>query len=357
MRKTLGILGLTCLCVALLDLGVATFLGWAEPRGRFPSLVQYFEYGRSTPGKLARWEAGTDAMAGLYGVAWRPAIVTESTAAFAAEPDQTRPVIRGYGMSFVANILELAGEMRPGLRLDMHAGPQAPPNFVYALFEDDRPNRRPGDIAVLGVLSSSVPGMAALSNQTWAFEQPAPFTYPIYLPDGEGLRRMDPVIETEAAHRALARDPALAATWAEQLAREDVFHGPVTYGARLFDRSPLCRLIRRSLAISSIQRVEERVRDGDIYPVADVLGRMVAAFARAARADGQRPVVALIQSRDPSDIDLLATLAPILEREGIPYLATAEHFDPRDPSGFAPDGHYVPEIDTRFARAFLRLIE
>lgn len=357
MRKTLGVLGLTCLILVALDLGMALFLSWAEARGRVSSLVQYFEYGRSVPGKLARWEAGTAALGGLYGTAWRPAIVADSAEAFAIEPALTGPVIRSYGMSFANNILRAAQGLQPGLQLDMHAGPQAPPNFTYALFQDDAANRRPGDIVVLAILSSSAPGMAALSNQTWAFEQPAPFTYPIYRPDGDwGLQRIDPVIENEAAHRALVRDPAGLAAWHAQLAEEDAFYGPVTYGARLMDGSPLCRLIRRSLAIGNIRRIEQDIQTGDDYPLTEALGRMISAFAGTIRAEGQRPVVMLIQSGDPGDLDLLAALAPVLARDKIPYLATAEHVDPRDAAGFAPDGHYLPAADAVFARAFLRLI-
>ena len=43
-------------------------------------------------------------------------------------------------------------------------------------------------IVVLGFLSSSLHAMASLSNRTWSFEQPAPFTYPVFLPEGAGLR-------------------------------------------------------------------------------------------------------------------------------------------------------------------------
>ena len=83
---------------------------------------------------------------------------------------------------------------------------------------------------------------------------------------------------------------------------------------------------------------------------------MGVAFAQTARSDRQRPVIFLIQTRDAMDADLLEILKPVLEAQDIPYLATVEHFDPRDPSGFLGDGHYKPQIDQRFARAFVDLI-
>lgn len=67
-------------------------------------------------------------------------------------------------------------------------------------------NRRKDDVAVLGILSSSVPALAALSNRTWMFEQPAPFTYPVFRPDAQGgLKRIDPLVRSEADLREVSR--------------------------------------------------------------------------------------------------------------------------------------------------------
>jgi hypothetical protein len=357
MRKTFTTLALTLILLAALDAGVAGLLAWAERNDRFRPLVEYFDYGLSVPGKHARWIADPDMPGNLHDVAWLEAGVALSAAEFGEAAPGTGPVIRSYGMSFVNNILEQARALDPSLILDIHAGPGAPPNYTYAFFLDDRQNRHPGDIAVLGVLSSSLPAMTALSNQTWVFEQPAPFTYPIFRSEGAGgLTRVDPVIRREAQHRALSADPGLARDWAGQLAAEDAFYGPVTHGLVWLDRSPFARLVRRASAIGHIERVEQRIFDGAAYPYPEVLARMIAEFARIARADGQVPVVMLVQSRDPRAPDLLEMTAPVLERHDIPYLATTEHADIRNPAVFRPDGHYIPEVDRRFGQAFLDLI-
>lgn len=356
MKKTLAMPGLILLFLALLDLGVAVLLHQAEARGRLGSLVRYFDYGRSVPGKLAQWQAHPGTPGNLYDVAWRPDILAASAAGFAAEPSDMGPVIRSYGMSFVGNIIAAAQAQDPGLRWDNHAGPGAPPNFTYALFQEDRGNRRPGDIVVLGILSSAIPGMAALGNRSWVFEQPAPFTYPVFHPEGAGLVRTEPLVISAADQRALAGDAAAARAWADQLAATDAFHAPVTFGAVWLDASPFARLVRRALAKSHIARTEAAILDGGVYPHAEVLGRMITEFARTARADGQVPVVMLIQTRNPADADVLALAAPALRRDGVAYLATAEIFDPADPSGFVSDGHYTPAVDAAFGQAFLRLL-
>lgn len=355
MRKTLTIFSLTLVLLAALDGAVALTLSWAERTGRLGGLVQYFEYGRSVPGKLARWEAQPDVPGNLYDVAWRSEQIARSKDRFRAEGDGQGPVIRSYGMSFVNNILAQAVAMEPGLVWDDHAGPGASPNFTYALFEDDRENRRAGDIVVLGILSSSVPAMAALSNSTWAFEQPAPFTYPIYLPVGERLERVEPLIKDPNAQRALDDDIVARHAWREQLKTHDLFFAPQTFGVVWADRSPFLRLVRRSLAKGHIDRVKSGIIAGG-FPYEDVLKRMIQGFARTARADGQIPVIMLIQTRNPRDPDVLSITEPALLRADIPYLATVEHADPEDPSVFLGDGHYTEAVDRVFADAFLDLL-
>lgn len=355
MRQTLSIFGMIVVFLALMDMSVAGALHVAEKQGRLTSLVRYFNYGRSVPGKLAQWEANPEMSGNLYDVGWRDTGVALSTVSFAAEPVDIGPVVRGYGMSFVDNILRQAVDVDPSLKIDLHSGPGTPPNYTYALFEDDRLNRRNSDIAVLGILSSALPAMEALSNQTWVFEQPAPLTYPIYEVYGPDLRRIDPVIESAAAHRAIRQDPVLADAWKDQLIEYDQFYGPKTFGALWADLSPFLRLVRRSLAKGAIEVAEEKSLDDGLY--AEVLPRMITLFAQTAREDDQVPVVMLIQSRDPSDPNLLSLLSPVLDAQEIPVLATANYANPRDPAMFLGDGHYQPSIDRRFAEAFLALIE
>lgn len=357
MKRTAAMLGLILLCLALLDTGVAVVLHWAEAQGRMGSLVRYFDYGRSVPGKLARWEADPDAPGSLYNVAWRPDALAVSAAGFADEATDTGPVIRSYGMSFVNDIIAAARDQDPDLLWDNLAGPGAPPNFTYALFQEDRANRRRGDIIVLGILSSSVPAMAALSSRSWVFEQPAPYTYPIFQPEEDGLKRIEPLVTSVAQEHALASDPAQARAWADQLAERDAFYSPITFGAVWLDASPLARLVRRSLGTAHVSQTKADILAGLGYPYVEVLDRMIVDFARTARADGQFPIVVLVQTRNPVNVDVLTVARPGLERANVAYLATAEHFDPTDISGFVSDGHYTSEVNARFGTVFLALVE
>ena len=354
MRKTLLMIGLTAIFVVVLDIMVAATLSWASNNGKLQSLVQYFEFGRSVPGKLTQWEESPGMPGNLYDVAWRSQSVMHSQQAFKEEKAAQGPVVRSYGMSFVNNIMRHAVDIKNEIKWDAHAGPGAPPNYTFALFQDDRNARRLGDVAVFGILSSSVSSMAALSNSTWAFEQPAPFTYPVFWPEAAGLRRVEPAINSAAELRGLTDEDRQI--WEAQLRQEDFFFGAHTFGLTWLDYSPFARLVRRALATSRIEQTEAEILAGD-YPYEQVLRLMVGEFARAARADGQIPVVMLIQSRSPTDPNVLEIVKPVLDLDSIPYLATAEHFDPRDASGFLSDGHYAARVDRLFAKHFLYVLE
>lgn len=352
MRRQIRIILATLLCLILLDGLVAVTLATVAPK----SLERFFDYGRSVPGKLADWRAHPGQGANLQTAGWLPEEVAESAAAFAAEPDGIGPVMRVYGMSFVNHITEAAAKIAPEIPLDQLSGPGAPPNFTYAAFLDDRANRRPGDVVVLGILSSSLAPMASFSNSSWAFEQPAPFTYPIFRPDAaQGLTRLDPLMQSLEQYMSGNID---AAAWDAQRQAEDALYSPVATALPVLDASPFARLVRRSLALDDIRRRERAVlRDPDDapYPYGVVLRRMVTEFATMARADGQVPVVVLVQGQDGGDPDLAALVRPTLEAGGIPYFATVDHQDPRDPNAFVPDGHYRKAVDEAFGAALRAL--
>ena len=358
MIQTLRMSGLVLVMLIALDLAVAGGLAALDRVGAGQALVRYFEFGRSVPGKLERWQNDPDMPGNLHSVAWRDDILARSADAFAAEPDGAGSVLRSYGMSFSGNILREAQALDPDLSVDRHAGPAAPPNMVYELFLADRENRRAGDVVMVTFLSSSVPAMAAMSNRTWNFEQPAPVTYPIFRADAAGgLTRIAPLIETEAQERALSDNPATQAAWAAQLAREDAFYTGAGFGLSALDASPFVRLLRRSAATRAVALREDRVMAGNGTAQAEVLRRMIEDIARITREDGQVPVIVLVQGRDRGDLDMLAAASPALDATGIAYLATVDHADPRDIAAFAPDGHYRPETDRRFAAALLHILD
>lgn len=346
MKRQAGIFGLTLLALLLMDAVVAVGLNSGLAPG---AIERYFEYGRSVPGKLKRWIAQPDLPNNIFDTAWVPQQMEISRAAFISEDPTNEPVLRSYGMSFSANILNGALEADPSLRRDLHGGPAAPPNLAYETFLRDRDNRKPGDVVILSFLSSSVAAMASMSNRSWVFEQPAPLTYPIFLPDPDtptGLTAVVPLIQSAAQERALQDDPDAARAWQAQLTQEDGFYTHAAFSLPTLDVSPFARLIRRALAVGAIDtRKAEIFADPTFYPYPDVLNRMIVNFAEMARADGQYPLVMLIQGRDPGDPDLWEITQDTLMNHDVPVLVTAQNFDVTDPRNFRQDGHYARTVD------------
>lgn len=357
MKRALFTALWTLAALIVIDVAVAFMLAGPAPA----SLQRFFDYGRSVPGKLAQWEARPEMRGNLYEVAWLPEMMQRSAAEADLRPAADGPMVHGYSMSFLNHILEAAEAARPALHVIKRAGPSAAPNFTYAAFLKDRPNRRAGDVAVLGILSSSVSAMGSFSNRTWVFEQPAPFTYPVFLPDGAGgLKMIEPVVQSLAQQRSLARDPERAAAWQTQLRAQDALFTPAAFDLSLLDVSPFARLARRALAQGGIDARKAEViahPESEPMPYGAVLRAMVTEFGRITRADGQHPIVVLVQSRDPEDPDLLALLGPVLEQLKLPYLATAAHVLSRDPRGFLGDGHYKPAANKVFGAAMLKLLD
>jgi len=357
MRKTLFIMLWTFAFLIVADAAIEMFIRYARASSSFLPVVRYFDYGRSVPGKLTQWYENPSSIGNLSKVAWRPDILAKSKSKFDKEIPSDGPVIRGYSMSFVNHVIKSAQKLDPTLIVDLHAGPGAPPNFTYELFLADRHNRRAGDVVVWGILASSLGGMAALSNQTWTFEQPAPMTYPIFLPDKDGLRKIEPIVYDYEDSLNVTLQKNAKSRWYKQLEKYDRFYSPITYGLTSVDNSPFARQVRRSFAKRYIKkRKSELLGAGEaepIFPYASVLIEMAENFAQTARNDGQVPVVVLIQPRGPEP-DILRILKPILTRLNIPYVASIEWQSPNDPKGFVPDGHFNDRVNHKLGLAFLK---
>lgn len=353
MARFLKTLALTILLLAGLDLSVAGALRVAESRGMMTSLVRFFDYGRSVPGKHAVWQNTLGSVDNPMEASWIDGVLTGPLFFEGATDDPSALTIRSYGMSFSANIFRAAVKMDPSLTWDAHVAPAASPNFVYYANQLDRPNRDAGDIVVLSFLSSSVPGMASLSNRTWNPEQPMPFTYPIYRAVNGQLQTTQPIVTSLEDEL----NPAFRESWNRQLRTEDANYLPMAFAWPALDRSPFFRLIRRAFTSRQQTKAKQAILKPESFPIAETLQLMALKFAQDARKDGQLPILFLIQGRDAGDVQLLELLKPVLDANNIAYLATVELVDPTNPANFRSDGHYQFIKDDIFAEAFLDLIK
>ena len=361
MKQTLKILLLTIFIFIAMDVLISFTLKIFERHNRLPGIVQYFEYGYSVPKKMENWEKNYSQWYDLtLENSLRDDALQTSQKEFLSENPDQGPVIRVYGMSFVDQIVDEAMEIRPktlfpNLKADKHSSAGAPPNYSFMIYNSDRENRNRGDIAILGILSSSVLAMNSMSNSAWSFEHPLPFTYPIYWPEEQGLRTIEPLIYSRRDVVSLSTDTSFRKKWYDQLRRHDAYFTSVAFAFPWMDVSPFVRLIRRWNVTSRFEKLSAKGIEKSAYPYKEVLNEFVVNFAETARSDGQIPIVFLIQAR-PTDVDLKNLLQAKLEDHNIRYFATIDHFNPTDPTGFVKDGHFKKHINAMLAENFLVML-
>ncbi len=357
-RSLLCILLWTTATLILLDAAIGfTFRTPADPLQAPSSLQAYFDYGRSIEGKLRR-EIGTrpENDAPILKAGWLAEECRIST--------ETPPGKLGfdiYGMSFSNRIADEMERLDPGLAGQRFSGPAAPPNHSYACFVrrfEAGEERAP--IQILGILASSIQRMETISGLTTSFESPQPYTYPRYSlsPDGRLVPFM-PSITSQNDLRAALAAPAKWRVFLGELEKNDVFYVPQIFQADAFDHSVLARMIRRAWGQRALRNRTAALRAADGFAgapsIRSVLPAMIIDFAQKAGAAGQRPIVILIE--DHGYGTALSVLArPTLLANQIEFIATSTIASPDDTGNFVADGHFVPAVDRKIARAVLNLL-
>lgn len=346
----------TVLALALLDAA----LGWvfrmpADPRRAPSALAQYFDFGRSIETKLDRLAGAADSLAApVAHPGWLAPDALDPDSSLA--PGQRRMTV--FGQSFSYAIGESAAAAEPGLRFRARGGPSSPPSHLYAMWLVDR-RRVHSDVAVLGVLASSVRGMDATTAATWMFESPYPYTYPRWRLSGDSLAGAWPRVQSLPALRATLHDPTALAAWQRDLATDDAWYDARLFSHRLADHSVLLRFLRRAWAQRQ-QRMHTALLHGpkgfreDAEAVA-VLRRMVGRFARGVREDGGVPVVVVVNDRGYDD-HLWRALERTLHDERVPFVSTHALAPATDAANFVADGHLVGAANRRIGEAVARAI-
>ncbi len=346
----------TMLALVVLDAALGfVFRMPADPRLAPSGLEQYFDFGRSIETKLDRLVASADSLAApVAHPGWLAPDALDPDSSLA--PGQRRMTV--YGQSFSYAIGESAAAAAPVLRFRARGGPASPASHLYATWRVDR-RRVHSDVAVLGVLASSVRGMDATTAATWMFESPYPYTYPRWRPSGDSLAGDWPTVRSLPQLRATLRDPAALAAWRRELAAHDAWFDARLFSGRFADRSVLLRFLRRAWA----QR-QQRMHTASLHGPAgfradaeavEVLRRMVVTFARDVRADGGVPVVVVVNDRGYDD-HLWRVLEGPLRAGHVPFVSTHALAPATDASNFVADGHLVGAANRRVGEAVARAI-
>ena len=345
--------------LAVIDLAV----GWAfaypdDPRDTAPgALSLYFDYGRSSEGRLRRaTRADPERSAPITLAGWYDPIEAKERPG-----DAGGTAIAVYGMSHAVRLADALHDVAPHYRVRSVGAPGATANWSYGAFLRDR-DRSESKVAVLAIMSSTLPMILSATPMNWNTSFAIPYSADRFFvgQDGRQLRRTAPPYESFAAYAQTLEDPVAWRKALRQFDRTDPFYDPLLVRETFLDSSVVVRLMRRGLAQRRDRAWRENVLtsegfDKNSEPVR-VANAIVADFAKRCRSEGIVPVIYVVDSFGYAD-QLTRSLEATLERDRIPYLSSSRHLDPQSPVNYLPDSHFTDANDRILARALADIIE
>jgi hypothetical protein len=340
----------------VIDFSINVLLAYpSDPKVTNPSrLRQYFEYGRSTEGQLARMtrrdkaETAPITLSGWY----QPL----ETVDYPAKGDN--PIVTVYGMSHAVRLGAALARTSDKFTARTVGAPGAPSNWSYGAYLRDRGGRK-SHAVVLAFMSQSIPMITTVSAITWARDLPMPYTSDRFYLENDELHVTKPPYTSFDEYRDAFFDPQKWAPVRAFLARYDTMYDPFLLQASILDHSSLLRLVRRAYGQHVLRGVRKTILDSSGFQAdseqIQVARAMVRDFAKQARSDGMVPVIFIVNNLGYSD-HLFRALQPALEADHIPYLSSHTIVSPDDPRGYLPDSHFTDEVDDKLARALADIV-
>lgn len=330
-----------------------------DPQNTSPGTLKlYFDYGKSTEGKVRR-QIGTN---------------NENSAPIARagwlDPKdwQTRPnkpqskddvLVAIYGMSFANDVGRAMQRINPRITIRSVDGPAAPPNHSFAAYSLDRGNHQ-ADIVIWGILASSVQGLDAMTGMTWGAEVTAPFTFPKYYLEQNRLKAIWPKIDSLEGLRFAKQDETKWQAFVTQLQNNDNFYNTFSFQQNLLDSSAIARMIRRAWTQNDKSQKLNKVHTSEgfnqMWEGIAVLNEMIKEFSEVTKADGKLPIVLIINDRG-YDNHLFEAIQSTLNKHSIAYVSTHEIVPASDITNFLSDGHFTQEANQKIGQDVLKLIK
>lgn len=327
-----------------------------QPEG---ALNRYFSFGLSAERKLERLigERG-DEVVSVVKQGWISAQYRTPDETWYTSSDR----VAVYGMSFtkrMAGALDQVGDADLGVI--QRAGPAVPLSHSYAMMESD-PYRSEATWVCVGVLSTSMPYLQAMSGLGYSFDSPTPCTFPRFVAEDGHLVRHDPVIvDRDVFIRAFRDRSELYQRHLEVLRAQDDYWNDWLYASSLADRSAFLCLWRRGYNEHWLSTRASAVYDPQAgyhadHPAMAAVPMMLRSMKEMADKDGQKLLILLLHARgEPGHLE--AWLGPEMDALGVTWISSRALFDSMDAMNFQGDGHYTPENDRKLAEAVYRLIK
>lgn len=328
----------------------------SDPKVTNPSrLRSYFEYGRSTEGKLSRMtRADRSQTAPITLSGWYDPIVVEE---FPLKLQ--KPIVSFYGMSHAVRLGLALARVSNRFTPRTIGAPAATSNWAYGAYLRDRGGGNSRAV-VLAFMSANFPMITTMSPMTWNTDLPMPYTADrFYLKDNR-LRDIHPPYISFEQYAEAFSDPVKWAAQRDLFAKNDSMYNSFIMRANILDHSSLFRLVRRAYAQRFVRNARKAVLDSSGFRAdseqVKVARAIIHEFAIQARNDGMLPIIFIVNNLGYSDY-LFKALSPILLEDHIPYLSSHTIVSPDDPRGYLPDSHFTEEVDDRLARALVKVID
>jgi hypothetical protein len=342
--------------LALIDVLINFVFGYpADPSVTTPSKLQeYFEYGRSVEGKLARMtrpektKTAPITLAGWY----------EPLRAEVAGTGIDKPIVTFYGMSHAVQLAHALQRTSDKLIARAVGAPGATANWAYGAFLRDRVTKR-SRVVVLALMSANLPMITTVSPMTWNIDSPMPYTADRFYIDGDGLRAARPMFSSFEQYVEAFYDRTKWEAYRKDLTMNDTLYDHFVIKANIFDHSSLVRLVRRAYGQRLIRNARHAVLDQSGFHDTEqirVANVVIKRFAELARADGALPVIYIVNNLGYSNY-LFQAVRATLEANDIPYVSSDSIASPSDPRKYLPDSHFTDETDDQIARALTGVIE
>ncbi len=345
---------LTCAFLVAADVVVNLLFAMPDdPRIEPNRLQQYFEYGRSIEGKLRYMVRDTDELSGpIVRSGW----LSENVDLPVEAEHKDGRLFAVYGQSMSGRVGREIGKQDKSATLRIRGGPGAPLGHTFELFRRDLQNHS-ADVIVLGIVASGLRALPTMTTTGWAFEVPAPYTYPRWsLVDGQ-LVSETPRIQSLEQLRTALHSPEQWSDFGQHLAQHDASFSSLLFYSDWTDRSAFLRLAKRGYGQHHQDSISALyASNGSQGPesVGRIAREIVKQFAADVRAASAIPVLILFHDKGMGN-QLHQLLAEDLERYNIPYISTHKIAPANEPSSFLADGHFRRDLDVEFAHQILEL--
>lgn len=320
-----------------------------------PRLALFFDYGRSTEGRLRRMvRADPAATAPITLSGWY-----EPLTAVERKPKPNTSKITIYGMSHAVRLADALDHVSSSLQVRSVGAPGATTNWSYGAFLRDTGNRD-SKVVVLAIMSSTLSTITTMSPMTWNSTYPMPYTQDRFLLNGDRLSVVRSPYNNFPDFVKTFQDPRRWTAALDLFAKYDPRYDPLLFRATVLDHSVIVRMLRRAYGQKVDREERGKVldarhfdRDSEQLRIANAI---VVDFAAGARRRGQIPVIYIVNNMGYSD-QLFRALEGSLRTHAIPALNSAAIVSPSNPRNYLPDSHFTDENDDRLARELERIVQ